>query len=83
MVTAGGAAVQTEIDMNVANDASAKAIGDRIGTSGTTVKSIAAAAKAATDDLAELDHITVGTADITVAQINAELVIRYQQLSLK
>ena len=71
VVTAGGAAVQTEIDMNVANDASAKAIGDRIGTSGTTVKSIAAASKAATDDLAELDHITVGTADITVAQINA------------
>ena len=69
VVTAGADSVKTEIDMNAgSNSPSAVAIGSSIGTNGTTVKSIAAAAKAATDDLAELDHITVGTANITVTQ---------------
>ena len=71
VVTAGGASVQTEIDMNVANDASAKAIGDSIGSNGTTVVSSAATNKTAGDNLASGDHITVGTADITVTQTNA------------
>ena len=55
VVTTGGAAVQTEIDMNVANDAGAKAIGDAVTANNAVVTSKAGATKAATDDLAELD----------------------------
>ena len=57
VVTTGGAAVQTEIDMNVANDAGAKAIGDAVTANNAVVTSKAGATKAATDDLAELDAL--------------------------
>ena len=48
VVTTGGAAVQTEIDMNVANDAGAKAIGDAVTANNAVVTSKAGVTKAAT-----------------------------------
>jgi flagellin len=55
VVTTGGAAVQTEIDMNVANDQGAKAIGDQITANNAVVTSKAAVTKTAGDNLAEFD----------------------------
>jgi flagellin len=60
----------TEIDLNDAtNDPSAESIGDDLGTEITSITSVAGSAKAASDDLAEGDHIVVGT-QITVEQDN-------------
>ena len=55
VVTTGGAAVQTEVGLNVANDAGAKAIGDQITANNAVVTSKAAVVKTAGDSLAEYD----------------------------
>jgi flagellin len=55
VVTTGGAAAQTEVDMDVDNDQGAHAIGDAVTANNATVTSKAGATKAATADLAEFD----------------------------
>ena len=55
VVTTGGAAVQTEVGLNVANDQGAKAIGDQITANNAVVTSKAAVVKTAGDSLAEYD----------------------------
>jgi flagellin len=71
VVTTGGTAVQTEVDMNVANDAGAKAIGDAVTANNAVVTDKAGSTKAATADLAELDVLvtkgsnSTSTPDVT------------------
>ena len=55
VVTTGGAAVQTEVGLNVTNDQGAKAIGDQITANNAVVTSKAAVVKTAGDSLAEYD----------------------------
>jgi flagellin len=71
VVTSGAASVKTEVGLNVTDDVSSKAIGDVITTNGTGVKASDATVKTAGDALASGDHITVGTANITVTQANS------------
>ena len=84
VVTTGGASVQTEnlLDATVSNttELSSKAVGAAIGTAAnnisvrahtTTTSAGALKAGATGNNLANGDHITVGTASVTVTQVNS------------